>query len=251
MTRREPLQARSVASTHRMLDAAEQLLTDGGPDALTVDAVVTRAGTSVGSFYARFGDRQGLLVAMQDRFLGRLVEALDATVAAAASEPDLRAAVEVLVGEFLKAFREHRAAFTAYLLNNRSDPHMRARGAQASRQAADSVGRLLLGRRDQVRHPDLDLAADFTYRALFALATQTVLFDDREVTGRRHQADTWTAQTTALLLAHLQAPPPAVPTNRRQPLVDSAPELAPSADRAEAETAVDDYFRAGGEAGLG
>ena len=211
MNRRQPLQARSVASTHRMLDAAEQLLFDGGPDALTVDAVVAQARTSVGSFYARFGDRRGLLVAMQDRFLVRLVDALDATVAAAAAEPDLPAAVEILVGEFLKAFREHRAAFNAYLLNNRSDPDMRARGAQASRRAADSVSRLFLVRRDQVRHLDLDLAADFAYRTLFALATQTVLLDDGDVTLRRHEAGTWTEQTTRLLLAYLQAPPPCRP----------------------------------------
>jgi len=211
MDSRQPVQARSVASTHRMLDAAEGLLEAGGPDALTVDAVVRQARTSVGSFYARFGDRQGLLVVMQDRLLSRLVDALDATVAAAAAEPDLPAAVEILVAEFLKAFRAHRTAFNAYILQNRSDPSMRARGAEASRQAADSVGRLLATRRDQVEHPDLTLAADFTYRALFALATQTVILDDRDVTGKQHNDETWAEQTTRLLLAYLQAPLPGDP----------------------------------------
>ena len=67
----------------------------------------------------------------------------------------------------------------------------------------------------------------------------------------RHLVGTWTAQTTRLLLAYLQAPPPAGWTDHRQPRVDSTPELALSADGAEAETAVDDDFRAGGEAGLG
>lgn len=206
MVRRQPVQARSVASTHRMLDAAEYLLATTGPDALTVDAVIRRAQTSVGAFYARFGDRHGLLVAMQDRFLSRLIDALTGTVTAAAAAPDLPAAVHTLVTEFLKAFREHRTAFTAYLLQSRSDPQMGDRGAQASRQAADAVGRLLLQRRDQVRHRDLDLAADFTYRTLLALATQTVLLDDRDVTGRDHDPTTWAEQTTTLLLAYLQTP---------------------------------------------
>lgn len=190
-----------------MLDAAEHLLATDGPDALTVDAVIARARTSVGSFYARFGDRHGLLLAMQDRFLSRLTDALDATVTAAAAEDDLPTAVRTLVTEFLKAFREHRTAFHAYLLQNRSDPQMRDRGAQASRQAADAVNRLLHARGDHVHHPDLDLAADFTYRVLFALATQTVLLDDLDVTGHHHSPTTWTDQTTTLLLAYLHAPP--------------------------------------------
>ena len=40
-----------------MLVAAEELLRLGGADALTVEAVIERAGTSTGSFYARFGNR--------------------------------------------------------------------------------------------------------------------------------------------------------------------------------------------------
>lgn len=67
---------------NRMLDTAESPLDAGGPDALTVDAVVQAAHTSTDSFYARFGDRHGLLVALQDRFLERLTGHPEPAVAA-------------------------------------------------------------------------------------------------------------------------------------------------------------------------
>ena len=56
---------------NRMLDAGEQLFYEGGSPALTLEAVIERAETSTGSFYARFGDMRGFLDAMLDRFVAR------------------------------------------------------------------------------------------------------------------------------------------------------------------------------------
>lgn len=204
--RREPQQARSVTSMHRMLDSAEALLASGGPDALTVDAVVRESHTSVGSFYARFGDRQGLLVAMQDRFLERLGESFASGLESTNEDLDLEAAIERLVSGFLGAFRSHRSAFNAFMLLNRSEPSMRARGAEASRAAGKSISVLLAHHADQIAHPKPELAADFVYRTLFALATQTVMFDDREVTSRHHSQKTWVDETSNLVLAYLRGP---------------------------------------------
>ena len=54
MARSAPVQARSIASMNRMLDAGEQLFYEGGSAAVTLEAIVERSETSVGSFYARF-----------------------------------------------------------------------------------------------------------------------------------------------------------------------------------------------------
>jgi AcrR family transcriptional regulator len=186
-----------------MLDAAETLLESGGPGALTVEEVVRASETSTGSFYARFGDRRGLLVAMQDRFLERLETSLSSSVASSNEEPDLSDAIERLTAEFLSTFRQHRAAFNAFMLINRSEPTMRLRGAQASRDAANAIGALLALHSDEVTHPDHELAADFVYRTLFALATQTVMFDDGEVSTQTHNDETWATECARLLLAYL------------------------------------------------
>lgn len=190
---------------NRMLDAAEALLEQGGPDALTVEAVVRQSNSSTGSFYARFGDRHGLLIAMQDRFLGRLGESLATAFAGAAGQGDLEAVVDRIVQEFFRVFRQHRSAFHAYMILHRSDPTMRSRGAQASRETAAAMRELLARHSDRIRHPDPDVAADFVYRTLFALATQTVMFDDREVTARRFDERTRTREATRAVLAYLCA----------------------------------------------
>jgi AcrR family transcriptional regulator len=69
MARRAPAQERSIASMNRMLDAGEQLFFEGGNPGLTLNAVIERAETSTGSFYARFGDMRGFLDAMHERVL--------------------------------------------------------------------------------------------------------------------------------------------------------------------------------------
>src|SRR5579863_7871022 len=159
---RAPKQTRSIASTERMLDAAEAILDRDGPDALTVEAVVNESETSTGSFYARFGDRQGLLIAMQDRFLKRLDERGAQAMKAAIEADSLSEAIEALVRGFREAFDTFRASFNANLLHNRFDPTIRARGAEHRRMTADAL-RWLISEHlaDSVTHPDPKLAADF------------------------------------------------------------------------------------------
>jgi AcrR family transcriptional regulator len=62
---REPQQARSRRTLERLLDAAWTLLEAEGPDGVTVTGVASRAGVSVGSFYARFEGKEELLRYME------------------------------------------------------------------------------------------------------------------------------------------------------------------------------------------
>ena len=147
-----------------MLDAAEELLAEGGPEALTVGAVVARADSSVGAFYARFGDRLGLLLAVQDRFLDRLEAAAIAQASTLVAVDDLRDVLEQLVAAFLDVFRANRNAFNAILVQNLSVRSFRVRGAQASQQGARAFAAILDACGAQVTHPDPAVAADFTFR---------------------------------------------------------------------------------------
>ena len=91
---KKPKQARSIESTNRMLDAAESLLREGGPRAITIEAVIERSGTSMGSFYARFDSREGLFQALHERFLSYVVEEdLFHQLENAITEPDLASAL--------------------------------------------------------------------------------------------------------------------------------------------------------------
>lgn len=62
---------RLVHDTDRILDTAAELLRSGGVAAVTVSAVVRRAGVSSGSVYHRFPGRNALLGALWMRTLAR------------------------------------------------------------------------------------------------------------------------------------------------------------------------------------
>src|SRR5262245_61109530 len=50
-----------------LLDAAEQLIAEGGPDALSVRAVADAVGTTTRAVYSLFGSKDGLLAALAHR----------------------------------------------------------------------------------------------------------------------------------------------------------------------------------------
>jgi AcrR family transcriptional regulator len=65
--RRTPKQARSRAACEAIVEAAAQILEQGGADALTTNAVAERAGVSIGTLYQYFPDKQAILVAAARR----------------------------------------------------------------------------------------------------------------------------------------------------------------------------------------
>ncbi|RII14718.1 Transcriptional regulator, TetR family [Streptomyces sp. YIM 130001] len=60
------LRADAARNRSRLLDAASRLLTEHGPERLTMDAVACAAGVGKGTVFRRFGDRSGLLFALLD-----------------------------------------------------------------------------------------------------------------------------------------------------------------------------------------
>lgn len=66
-TRRTPRQPRSEATVEAILDAAFQLLEQGGLRALTTNHIAERAGVSVGTLYQYFKGKQAILGALAQR----------------------------------------------------------------------------------------------------------------------------------------------------------------------------------------
>jgi len=72
---------RKQATRERILSAAESLIKDRGPEAATVEAVMRRAGLTVGGFYGHFPSKEALaqeaLLAGVERSFERMVAGLD------------------------------------------------------------------------------------------------------------------------------------------------------------------------------
>jgi AcrR family transcriptional regulator len=58
--------ADAARNRRRVLAAAAELIAREGPEAVSMDAVAKAAGVGKGTLFRRFGDRQGLLVALLD-----------------------------------------------------------------------------------------------------------------------------------------------------------------------------------------
>ena len=67
--RRRPVQERSARRLERMLDAAGDLLSEHGYEALTTTAIAKRAGVAVGSLYQFFPDKRAVVQELTQRNL--------------------------------------------------------------------------------------------------------------------------------------------------------------------------------------
>lgn len=74
MQRRSPLQARSRARVDQILDAADRVFLEMGYAEATTNHVAAAAGTSIGSLYRFFPNKEALLVALAERYGERMLD---------------------------------------------------------------------------------------------------------------------------------------------------------------------------------
>jgi len=160
---KKPRQSRSQASTNRIVAAAERRLAEGGPAALDLAAILREARASVGSFYARFGDKDAFVRHLAERFWARAradwADRLDpgrwiGRPASAIADACARHAVAAHRRDWsiIRALVEYGLA------------HPDARVLKPAREhdgwLVARLAELLAARRDQIGHPDPALAVE-------------------------------------------------------------------------------------------
>jgi AcrR family transcriptional regulator len=157
-----PRQARSQQTLERLLEAAEELLSERGPDGFTVQEVARRAGSSVGSFYSRFPDKEALLRCLFQRFYEQATATIDAALAPGRWEgtpaPDL---VGSAMAFLVRTCRDKRQLILALTVRAVKDPALGSYGVRIGQRMALRVAELLHARREPLRHPDPDQAIMF------------------------------------------------------------------------------------------
>ena len=102
--------AASAAATRRaLLDAAAELLDEGGPDAVTLRAVGARAGVSRGAPYGHFADKDHLLAAVATESWEAVGATLDGLVADQGETPAER--LERALGGLMEVGRRRPHAY--------------------------------------------------------------------------------------------------------------------------------------------
>ena len=90
----------------KILDAADELLVEGGVDGLSSRAVATRAGVNNALVFYYFGSKHGLVERVIERYYQRHLETLEA--AAATLSGDLRARLHGLIDAYIDFMEAHR-----------------------------------------------------------------------------------------------------------------------------------------------
>jgi AcrR family transcriptional regulator len=168
---RPPQQRRSRESLERVLHAGEALLAQHGYDGLTIAEVSRRAKVSVGSVYGRFANKDALVYEIHRRMLDRM-----GPPPAGDADLDLRGAVEHAVRRLADSTDAERALLRAFMLRGPVDERIARPGSEASQAAGRAFKAVVLARRDEIGHPDPELAADIAYRMVYDVLSRHVMY---------------------------------------------------------------------------
>ncbi len=201
-----PKQARSEQTLARLLDAAERLIAERGFTAVSIPDIVQAAQASVGGFYARFRDKNELLMALEERFHGEVEARLGRLLEPARWEGlPLVLVIEAAVRELVTVTRQRQRLLAAFLHRALIEPRFRADAIEFRRRAARGFAELILGREMSLAHPDPALAVDLGVQAALALMQQHVLFGETEAAGRRLGDGDLEREITDLFLRYIGA----------------------------------------------
>ena len=197
-------QARSQETLERILDAAEEVISERGFDNATVSEIVRRGKSSVGAMYARFNDKDSLLVCLHERFceqaLATTEAALDALRWEGATIGEIfSAAIPFLV----HVYHHKRGLIRAFMVRGSTDHHFAERGGRLSRMISEKLISLLIARRDEIRHPDPVLAVDFGLRMTFDTLDQATLFWDIQRSTIKYSPEQLAEELTRAFLSYL------------------------------------------------
>jgi AcrR family transcriptional regulator len=196
-----PKQARSIATEQRMLDAAEKLLKGGDSRQVTVENVTKLSGAKVSSFYARFGNVEGLFQALRDRYRDVVYQtAILEAYEKALKQTDLRSTLNHSLKPTLElARREHIAI--SYLLRNPTVDQVEL--INQRKLTADKMLKILQRHRKEIKKKNLRRASENVSRMAHAMWIHLALMEPSEFIGRETSLSSVIDLTTDMAYAYL------------------------------------------------
>lgn len=172
-------QARAHRTSDAILAAGRTLLRERDFAEITVADIARAASVSVGGFYARFEGKEALLHVLSAEIMTDCATALDRALSPGHMEgKSVDVVVRAYVRVMIRKFREHRNALVQVIRHARAGDPLHG---LAVRDFNDRVhGRLralLQERRNQIAHPDPDLAMNFGLFLVSAGAREAILAD--------------------------------------------------------------------------
>lgn len=162
-----PKQSRSQRTLERIAQASLEILEAEGPEGLTVQSIVKRSGSSVGSFYARFAGKDELLEYLGERVWREAAQRWDEALA---SRDWNGLGLADMVDGAVRLLAEVGRSRGSYLRALERTPGT-GEDAYMAFQAhvVRALEALLLARESEMDHPDPEVAARLGLQAAQAL----------------------------------------------------------------------------------
>jgi AcrR family transcriptional regulator len=205
----EPQQTRSKETMDRLLQAAAELLEEKSFDELTINDVVERAGSSVGAFYGRFKDKNGLLEALDVRFFTGFEDRLNALLQSRQwKEAPMAVVIADLTRLMVDLYSKDRGVMRALVLKARQydNPRFKRREQYAWKTLFPRLQVALLSHADEIRHPDPLLATRLGFQQMFFTMREILLWEPLRG-GMSYDTEALIAELTRGFVAYLNLPP--------------------------------------------
>lgn len=186
--RREPVQSRSRRTVERIRQAARDVLSTEGLEALTTNLIAERAGVNIATLYGYFPDKYAILTDLFNEYEKQRTELIEHRLTDLASAEDWHHVVALSINE-LAEFRRAHPAQIELRRALQGIPSLRELDLASTRQVANDLSVAI-----RARNPAVDLESAQAAASAAAHLTSTLLdlayssdpADDRMVQECRH-----------------------------------------------------------------
>jgi AcrR family transcriptional regulator len=175
-----PQQARSRESNRKLLKAAAEVLGQHGLEGTTIPRIAQHAGLTPGAVYRRFPDKDALLETVIIGILERQDERLRvALTPAMARQIPLAVFAEQLISSMLVSYRGNAALLRALrqFAQGRDHTSFYKKVIKLEMRTYQYVVDLFLVHREEIKHPDPQMAVSFALMTLASTLIELILVD--------------------------------------------------------------------------
>ncbi len=177
-----PRQKRSQDTLEALLRASQRLLATKAFRDVTINDIVREAGSSSGSFYARFADKNALLHALHERFAERAREqARQLTASIDTDDLRIEDVTLILMRELVRTHAANRGVLRAALMEALVDARFVDRVVELTRDVARAITPLLQASR--APHPMTRARVETGVQTVLAVLDQDLFLGAESARG--------------------------------------------------------------------
>ena len=172
-TNKQPRQRRAHQTVERILAATATIIEQEGVDAVTTNLIAERASVNIASLYQYFSNKETVINALLEAYFQEISRALNDVLMTQVDMP-IEQSTRLWCQAALAYFRE-RPALLAVMLRLRHQAPTLDAAKLLEYRLREAMRRFLMGKREELKVPDLDLAIEVAFLSCSAVLSRHLL----------------------------------------------------------------------------